>query len=153
MTFLRLLVLVVILNVLRYVIGGYALEPVLIFPGLGEAMAGSADYFNADFQTIDWVTSYSYNFTMWFICAWLFHLLRPVIAGVDVVASLKVFGILWVFFAAVCAILMNHYSHSKDFYFWIIVDGLLVYGIVAICNGLIYRKVMGDRAAAWPGDE
>ena len=38
---------------------------------------------------------------------------------------------------------MNHYSHPKDFYFWIILDGVLMYALVAACNGLLYRRVMG----------
>jgi hypothetical protein len=41
---------------------------------------------------------------------------------------------------------MNHYSHPKDFYFWIILDGLLVYALVAAGNGLLYRRLMGDYA-------
>ena len=146
MPVLRFLALVVLLNVIRYV-GGWAFEPFIIFPGLMGAMEENAGYFNTAFTTFDWVTSYSYNFAMWLVCVWVFHLLRPAIRGSDIVASLKVFGIMWLFFAAVSAIYMNHYSHPKDFYVWNVLDGLLVYALVAIANGLLYRRLMGQFAS------
>ena len=146
MLLLRFLALVVILNVLRYVIGGFLVEPFTIFSGLFTAMQESASYFNSVFDTFDWVTSFFYNFMMWLICVWVFHLLRPVIKGSDLVASFKVFGIMCLFFASISAILMNHYSHPKDFYFWIVLDGLLMYALVATGNGLLYRQIMGPFA-------
>lgn len=147
MLYVRFLALVIVLNVLRYVVGGYLIEPFVIFAGLFAAIESSAEYFNTVYDTFDWVTSYFYNFMMWLTCVWVFHLMRPAIRGSDLVASLKVFGILWVFFASVCAILMNHYSHPKDFYFWIILDGVLMYALVGLCNGFLYRRVMGPFAA------
>lgn len=147
MLFVRFLALVVILNVLRYVVG-FLIEPLVIFPGLLAAMHASADYFNTVYDTVDWVTSYFYNFMMWLTCIWVFHLMRPAIKGSDLVASFKVFGIMCLNFASVSAVLMNHYSHPKDFYFWIILDGVLVYALVALCNGLLYRRLMGPSAAA-----
>jgi hypothetical protein len=144
MLLLRFLALVVILNVLRYVIGGFLIEPFTIFSGLSTAMQESASYFNSVFDAFDWATSFFYNFMMWLICVWVFHLLRPVIKGSDLVASFKVFGIMCLFFASISAILMNHYSHPKDFYFWIILDGVLMYALVAAGNGLLYRRVMGS---------
>lgn len=150
MLFIRFLALVVILNVLRYLCG-FLLEPLVIFPGLSAAMEASPNYFNTTFDRFDWLTSYAYNFMMWFCCVWLFHLMRPAIRGSDYTASFKVFGIMWIFFASVSAILMNHYSHPKNFYFWIILDGILVYALVAACNGLLYRRVMGRYAAGRSG--
>ncbi len=151
MLFLRFLALVVILNVLRYLVGGVLIEPYLIFPGLFAAMESSASYFNTVYGTFDWVTSYFYNFMMWLSCVWLFHLMRPAIRGSDYTASFKVFGILWIFFASVSTILMNHYSHPKTFYFWIILDGALIYALVAVCNGFLYRPIMGKHAAQRSG--
>lgn len=146
---LRLFGLVLLLNVVRYVVAG-ALETVLILPGLFGAMEESAEYFNTEFGPWDWVTSYAYNFVMWAVAVWVFHLLRPVVRGGDVTASLKAFGIMWLMFAAVSAIYMNHYSHPKDFYVWNIVDGVLAFGVVALANGLLYRRVMGPAAAVRP---
>ncbi len=150
MLLVRFLALVVILNLLRYIVGGALVEPFTIFPGLTASMEESPSYFNAEFATFDWVTSFFYNFMMWLICVWVFHLMRPAIRGSDLVASLKIFGIMCIFFASISAILMNHYSHPKDFYFWIILDGVLMYALVAVCNGLLYRRVMGTHAAALP---
>ena len=146
MLLLRFLALVVILNMLRYV-GGSLKELLIIFPGLSVAMDESASYFNAEFATFDWVTSFFYNFMMWLVCLWVFHLMRPALKGSDLVASFKVFGIMCLFFASISAILMNHYSHPKDFYFWIILDGVFMYALVAVGNGLLYRRVMGTHAA------
>lgn len=146
MLVLRFLALVLVLNVLRYIVGAWLIEGWLIFPGLFGAMQDNASYFNTDFTTFDWITSYLYNFMMWLTCVWVFHLMRPAIRGMDLVASFKVFGIMWLFFAAVSAIYMNHYSHARDFYAWNILDGLLMYALVAVGTGLLYRPVMGPHA-------
>lgn len=63
----RLLGLVLILNVLRYLVGGLV-ESVLIFPGLFNEMANHADHFNTGFTRLDWLTSYLYNFMIWLAC-------------------------------------------------------------------------------------
>jgi len=149
-TLIRFFALVLLLNVIRYGVVG-PLESVLIFPGLFGAMEASPDYFNTSFTRMDWVTSYGYNFGMWAVATWVFHLLRPVLTGGDVVASLKAFGIMWLMFASVSAIYMNHYSHPHDFYVWNIVDGLLAFGLLGLANGLLYRRVMGDGAATRVG--
>ena len=145
MLIVRFLGLVLVLNILRYA-GGFLFEPFIIFPGLFGAMAENASYFRTEFETFDWVTSYGYNFLMWMCAVWVFHLARPALKGTDLVCSLKVFGVLWLNFAAISAIYMNHYSHSRDFYFWNILDGLLVYALVAVGNGLLYRRILGPFA-------
>lgn len=151
MVLMRFLGLVLILNVLRYS-GGFLFEPFVIFPGLFGAMEESASYFRNEFTTFDWITSYIFNFLMWMSCTWIFHLARPVIRGSDLVASFKIFGILWLMFASTSAIYMNHYSHPRDFYFWSVFDALLVFALVAAGNGLLYRKIMGPRAAVGSKD-
>lgn len=146
MGLLRFVVLVILLNVVRYVVAPL-LEGPLVFPGLFGAMEASPDYFNSEFGRWDWITSYAYNFIMWTVTVWLFHLLRPVLRGSDVVASLKVFALSWLMFAAVSAIYMNHYSHPRAFYVWSILDGVIAFGLVGLANGLLYRRVMGPAAA------
>ena len=64
MLIVRFLGLVLLLNILRYA-GGFLFEPWVIFPGLFGAMEESASFFRTEFRTIDWVTSYLYNFMMW----------------------------------------------------------------------------------------
>ncbi len=146
MRVVRFLSLVIGLNVLRYVVGA-VVEPLLIFPGLFGAMESHSSYFNTSFTQLDWFTSYFYNFVVWLTCVWVFHLMRPALRGNDVVASLKAFGLMWLFFASVSAVYMNHYSHGKAFYVWNIADALMMFAIVAIGNGLLYRRVMGTYAA------
>lgn len=150
MTALRLLLLVVLLNVARYVVGPLIEEPLVLAP-LSAAMERHPEVFRLEFGTSDWVTSFAYNFAMWLACAWLFHMARPGARSGDVVASLKVLGVCWLFYASLAAILMNHYADQRDFYAWMIADGLIAFAIVALANGLLYRRVMGPRAAAPPG--
>ena len=140
-TCLRFLALVVALNIIRYVVGGLVEGP-LIFPPLFGVMEENATYFNSDFQTIDWVTSYLYNFAMWAIVVWIYYIARPVLSGSEIVRSLKIFGIAFLFFASVSFIYMNHYSHSKDFYLINVADALLMFLLVGLANGLLYPLLM-----------
>lgn len=143
-TYLRLLGLVILLNLIRYFLIGYA-EAALTLPGLFGAMAESPDYFRTDFTTFHWVTSYLYNFVMWAVLVWLYHLLRPVLAGHEVWRSLKVFGIGFLFFAAVSFIYMNHYSHPEAFYLFSVADAAIVYALVGVANGLLYPLIVPSR--------
>ena len=143
-TFLRFLALVLVLNVVRYVVGGL-IEGPLIMPHLFRVMGENPSYFNSEFETIDWVTSYLYNFAMWAIAAWIFHLARPVLRGSEIVKSLKAFGICFLFFASVSFIYMNHYSHSKEFYLINVTDAFLAFLLVGLANGLLYPLLMPAR--------
>lgn len=137
-TFFKLLVLVIILNIIRY-LAGFPLEAWLIFDGMSVAIERSPLYFNSSFTAFDWATSYFYNFMMWFVCVWIFHVAHPAMKGHDVRKSLKIFGILFLFFASISAIYMNHYSHPKEFYLYCIGDSFIVYTLVGAANGLLYK--------------
>lgn len=126
-----------ILNILRYYVFGYV-EQVIIMGPLFAAMEQSKAYFNNDFQTIDWITSYFYNFIMWFVITIAFHIGQPHIKGHIVLRSLKVYGLMLVMFARISAIYMNHYSHPKDFYIMNILDSVLIFPLVGIANGFLY---------------
>ena len=139
---LRILALVVVLNLVRYAVGA-VVEPILIFPGLFGAMQRDASYFNTSFSTLDWATSYLYNFMVWLTCVWTFHLMRPALRGSDMRASLKVFALMWLFFASVSAVYMNHYSHAKTFYAWNIADAALAFTVAGVSNGALYRHFVG----------
>ena len=141
MLILRFLALVVVLNIIRYVVGGLVEAP-LIFPALFGVMEENTTFFNSDFQAIDWVTSYLYNFAMWAIVVWMYHIARPVLSGSEIVRSLKIFGIAFLFFASVSFIYMNHYSHSKEFYLINVADALLMFLLVGLANGLLYPFLM-----------
>ena len=146
---LRFAVLVVVLNVVRYLVAGVVGQQ-LTMPGIMGVMQSHPQYFSDFSGRWDLPTSYLYNFVMWAVAAWLFHLLRPVLRGGDMAASLKSFGLAWLFFAAVSAIYMNHYSHPKSFYAWNLIDSVLAFGVVAVANGALYRRVMGVRSRPPP---
>jgi len=133
----KLLSLVLLLNLVRYV-AGYPLERLLIFEGLGTAMSESRQFFHTGFTTFDWATSYFYNFVMWATCVWVFYLAQSQVKGALLVRSLKIFALMWLFFASVSAIYMNHYAHPKAFYLWSIADAALVFALVGATNGLLF---------------
>ncbi len=143
-TFVKFLTLVIILNLLRY---AYAFLPIedSVFGPLFGAIERSPSYFNTNFTTFDWVTSYFYNFMLWLTISWVYFYLHPVFQGNYVVKSLKVYGIFWVLFASISAIYMNHYSHPRDFYLWNILDALLVFPFVALANGLLFPRIFNIR--------
>jgi hypothetical protein len=149
MKILRFLILVVLLNVIRYV-AGEPLEMWTVLPHVFGEMERHPDYFRTEFTQFDWITSYLYNFMVWLVVVWLFHLARPAIRGRDMIVSLEVFGLMWLFFASVSAVYMNHYSHPRDFYLYNVADALLMFALVGAANGLLYRRVMGRHAAS-PG--
>lgn len=146
MTIVRFLALVVLLNVIRYLVGGL-LESWTVGPLVMEAMGASPEVFNTTFTTADWVSSFLYNFVVWLVPVWVYHLARPALAGSDLVASFEIFALQWLLFAAVSGVYMNHYSHPMDFYLWNVVDAVLAFTVVAVANGLLYRPLMGSRAA------
>jgi hypothetical protein len=137
----RLVGLVIALNVIRYLLA-QIVEMYTFLPYLFGEMEKHHAYFNTEFTRWDWVTSYFYNFMIWLTGVWIFHLMRPVLAGGTVVRSLKVFGLMWLFFASVSAVYMNHYSHPRAFYLYNVLDAMVVFLIVALANGLLYPLFM-----------
>jgi len=140
MTFLKFLGLVVALNIVRYTVPLPYEWPLAVAPMM-EVMQKNPVYFNSDFTTFDWVTSYFYNFIMWCGFTWVYYYLHKAFKGNHVTRSLKVYAIMLVLFSAVSAIYMNHYSHPKGFYVWSIVDAALVFPPVAIANGLLFPLI------------
>lgn len=141
MLFLRFLLLIIILNLIRYFVIGIIEEP-LILPYLFNQMELNVSYFNTSFSTLDWITSYFYNFMMWLSIVWIFHLMHSNLRGHPIIKSLKVFGIMWLFFASVSTVYMNHYSHPKEFYLWNILDAFLVFGLMALANAYLYPLII-----------
>ena len=137
----RLLLLTVLLNLVRYLIGGL-IEQVTVMPRLLSAMAASPAYFNTAFTPTDWATSFAYNFAMWLTAVIAFHLMRPRLGAGRWAPSLKGFGLMYAGFASVSAIYMNHYSHPKAFYVYSIVDGAIAFGVVALANALLYPRLV-----------
>ncbi|HEY4611922.1 MAG TPA: hypothetical protein VII11_02955 [Bacteroidota bacterium] len=136
-TVLKFLALVILLNVIRYAYAFLPLEQFAAAP-MFSVMGENPSYFNSDFTTMDWVTSFFYNFMMWLTCTWVFMLMQPQLKGHMIVRALKVYGLMFLMFASISAIYMNHYSHPKEFYYYSILDSLLVFPIVAVATGLLW---------------
>lgn len=134
----KFLLLVIILNVIRYTLL-VPIEAMLIFDWHDRVLKG-ADYFNYDFSTIDWATSFFYNFMMWFIITYIFSVAHPILKGNMIISSLKVYGMMYLFFVFISAVYMNHYQ-DKEFHIIIILDGLITFSMLAVANGLIYPLI------------
>jgi hypothetical protein len=61
------------------------------------------------------------------------------------VKSLKVYGLIYLLLFNVSAIYMNHYRHPKNSYAYNILDGLIVFPLVGIVNGIIYPRLLKSR--------
>ena len=138
---LRFLLLVLLLNIVRYVVA-FPLEMTLVFPGLFGAMESAPGVFNVNFTMGDWITSYVYNFVLWGVSAFIFHRMAPVVGGKWIIKSVKIYFIPWLLFVAISAIYMNHYAHTKMFYVYNMLDSVITFGIVAVANALLYPRVM-----------
>lgn len=128
------------LNVIRYLVGG-PIESVTIMEPMHAVMPEYPEVFNVDFGTTDFVISLGYNFMLWLTATWVFHLAHPVFRGPVIVKSLKVFGLMCLFFVSQAAVYMNHYTDAvKPFYLYSMLDGLIVFGVVGVANGLLYPR-------------
>ena len=134
---LKLLLLFIGLNIIRYFIIGPIEMQIVLGPLFG-AMEQSPAYFNSNFTTIDWITSYTYNFLMWLGTVLAYHFMEASLNGRPIVKSLKVYALMWLLFASISAIYMNHYTHPKDFYIYSILDAALVFMLVGTANGFLY---------------
>ena len=135
---LKLLGLTILLNLVRYYTLPLVFERLVVFPGLVGAMEEHPEFFRNEFTTFDWVTSYLYNFMMWFVFTSLYYLLHPRLTGGHVLKSLKAYGCFFLLFASISFIYMNHYSHPRAFYLWNVLDAALVMPVVALANGLLF---------------
>lgn len=83
---------------IRYVIG-FPLESVAAHRLFAE-MERHPAIFNNNFTTLDWVTSFFYNFVMWLTAEWIFALLEPRLRGNILLKSFPAYGLMLLFFAA-----------------------------------------------------
>jgi len=110
------------------------------------------DCFNANFGVNDFAISLVYNFVMWLAVVWVFHLAHPVFSGLLIWKSLKVFGLMLLFYLGVSAVYMNHYTDDlKPFYLYAMADGVLLFTLVGLANGLLYRFFFKPRLAHFDG--
>lgn len=141
-TFLRLVLLVIVLNLIRYFVGG-PIEAVTIMEPMHRMLPDYPGVFDLDFSTRDFTISLFYNFMLWFSATLAFHLAWPALAGPMWARSLKMFGVMALFFCSLAAVYMNHYVGAiREFYLWSMVDALIVFSIVGLANGFLYPVIM-----------
>ncbi len=146
---LKLTLLVALLSVIRLGLG-HPLERLLLNDRIDAAILASSGYFNTQFSTLDWVTYCFYSFVKWFSVSALYMKLDSVVHGRPLVRSLKVYGVAFLFFASISAAYMNQYNHPSDFYIYKILDGLLVFTLMALANTWIYPLVFRDYSVYSP---
>ncbi len=148
-TVFKFLVFVVLLNVIRYIVGG-PIEALTIMDKMHRVVPEHPDCFDAMFDGGDYVVSFFYNFMMWLAAAWIFYVSWPSLKGTWLIRSLKIYGLVCLFFISLAAVYMNHYVHElKEFYLFSMADALIVFAIVAIANAylfpLFFKREIGDR--------
>ena len=141
---LKLVGLTFVLNLVRYLIGG-PIEGITIMEPMHRVMPLYPEVFNNEFGGTDFAVSLFYNFMMWLTAGWVFYLLHPVLRGGFVLKSFKSYGLMCLFFVSLAAIYMNHYTADvKPFYFWSMVDAVIVFTVVALANGFLYPLFFRD---------
>lgn len=142
--------LVLLLNVVRYLVGG-PLEAWTIMEPMHRVMPLHPEVFDTDFTTTDFAVSLLYNYMMWFWAAVAFHLLYPVLRGNVWVRSLKSYALMGAFFISLAAVYMNHYTADvKSFYAWSMVDALILFPLVALANAVLYPWFFPARTSETP---
>ena len=137
----KLLVLVIILNLIRYFVGG-PIEAVVLMEPMHAVMPNYPEVFDVEFSTADFAISLFYNFMMWFTATWVFYLTHSVFRGNFYVKSLKVFGLMGLFFVSLAAVYMNHYTPEvKTFYLYSMLDAVILFPIIALSNGFLFPRI------------
>lgn len=150
-TFLKFLLLVVMLNAVRYLVGG-PIESLFVLDGMFGVMQKFPDAFNSDFSNTDMAVSFFYNFMLWLSAAALFFVAFPALKGHYVIRSLKIHALMCLFFLSLTAIYMNHFVVSvRSFFLYSMLDAVILFLIVGTANGLIFpllfKKEVADRKA------
>jgi hypothetical protein len=141
----RLALLVLLLNVIRYLVGG-PLEAVTIMEPMHRVMPLYPDVFDTDFTSTDFTISLIYNYMMWFWATVAFHFMHPRLSGPMWVRSLKSYLIMAAFFWSLAAVYMNHYvADIKPFYFWSMIDALILFPLIGLANAIFYPRFFPQR--------
>ena len=136
----KLAALVLLLNVIRYLVGG-PLEAITIMEPMHRVMPLYPEVFNTDFTSTDFTISLFYNYMMWFWATIVFHLMHPRLQGPLWARSLKSYLIMAAFFCSLAAVYMNHYSSEiKPFYFWSMIDALILFPLIGLANAVFYPR-------------
>lgn len=143
----KFILLVLLLNLTRYVIGG-PIEGVVLMEPMHAVMPQYPEVFDTEFGNTDFAVSLFYNFMMWLTAAWVFYLAHPSLKGGYVVRSLKVFGLMGLFFVSLAAVYMNHYTADiKTFYLYSMLDAVILFPLVGLANGWLFPRIFRRRLA------
>lgn len=137
---LKVFLLVFLLNSVRYAVG-WPLERLFMREKLHAAMQDAGDIFNLQPTPWNWAAFFFVNFLIWFLITVVYVKIEPVVHGHPIRKSLKVYGVMFLFFVAISALYMNQYNHPGDFYVYHILDGMLIFPLVAVANGLIHPRL------------
>ena len=144
----RLLVLTIVLNIVRYAAAPLIEGPLLT--RLFAVMEAYPQHFRTAFDQVDLITSYLYNFGVWFAAVVVFHFMHRSVRGGWLRRSVAVWAVMWLSFASVSAVYMNHYSHSRSFYGWVVGHALLMHLLLAGANAVLYPRIVARTAAPMP---
>lgn len=134
----KFILLVFLLNLIRYLIGG-PLEALILMEPMHAVMPKFPEVFNTEFSNADFIISLGFNFMLWLTATWVFYLAHPALKGNYIMKSLKIFGLMGLFFISLAAIYMNHYTDPvKPFYLYSMLDAVILFPIVGLANGLLF---------------
>lgn len=140
-TFLKFLGLVFILNIVRYLIGG-PIEAIVLMEPMHAVIPQYPQVFDTDFSTTDFLISLFYNFMMWLTATWVFYIAHPQVKGSYIIKSLKIFGLMGLFFVSLAAVYMNHYTAEvKVFYLYSMLDAVILFPLVGLVNGFLFPRI------------
>ena len=138
--------LVLLLNVIRYLVG-MPLEAITILEPMHRMMPLHPEVFDVDFTSTDFTSSLFYNCMLWFWATVVFHLMHPMLQGPLWLRSVKSYLIMAAFFCSLAAVYMNHYTvEVKPFYFWSMVDALILFPLVGLANAVLYPRFFSSGA-------
>lgn len=147
-TVFKFLGLVLLLNIVRYFIGG-SIEALVLMEEMHAVMPQYPEVFDTDFSTRDFIISLFYNFMMWLTAAWVFYIAHPQVKGNFIIKSLKIFGLMGLFFVSLAAVYMNHYTADiKTFYLYSMLDAVILFPLVGVANGLLFPKLFKQEIKA-----
>jgi hypothetical protein len=137
-TFIKLAVLTVLLNLIRYFAGG-PIEAMTIAGPMHAPMALHPDVYDNTYTNTDFALSFLYNYGFWFAAVIAIHLMYPRLTGPALMRSLAGWAIMLFFFVSVAAVYMNHYVEPfRSFYIWSMIDAAIVFGVTALAHGILY---------------
>jgi hypothetical protein len=144
---LKTILLAVLLTAVRYAIG-LPVEWFLIYDKLNSVMTQGRELFNVEFTPIEQLYSVAYNFLGWLLITILYVKIEPIVHGHPIRKSLKVYGVMYMYFVSVSAIYMLRYNHPSDFYLFMMLDRLLLFPIVAVANGILHPRLFRPQTPA-----